>query len=230
MSIGPLTKATLDYRLNHTIGQFESIEREDYDLLRSAFLKYSLQARIGHMDGIFIAYHNTQEIFGFQYLSLPQISELLFGSEYLGLQVFETTMSLLQIVLDRSVQMYPKQRLRVLLSKASGNGLRVLVSPRSMSSPLEAGPPKSFRLSFRQTLNDRELFGFPRLRSPETDAWEVCYNLQETDAPKTLVRKLTAMETSAALVLNNGPYPAEPPTSFFIRQWQKHVLEKMPVD
>lgn len=55
-----------------------------YDLVRSGMLKYrcvalrtgnvadhpSLQARIGNMDGIFVAYHNTRRMFGFQYLPL----------------------------------------------------------------------------------------------------------------------------------------------------------------
>lgn len=39
-------------------------------MTRSAFLKYSMQVRIGDMDGIFVAYHNTARIFGFQYISL----------------------------------------------------------------------------------------------------------------------------------------------------------------
>jgi hypothetical protein len=41
-----------------------------YDMSRAAFLKYSMQVRIGDMDGIFVAYHNTARIFGFQYISL----------------------------------------------------------------------------------------------------------------------------------------------------------------
>ena len=44
--------------------------RRFYDMTRSAFLKYSMQVRIGNMDGIFVAYHNTARIFGFQYISL----------------------------------------------------------------------------------------------------------------------------------------------------------------
>lgn len=33
-------------------------------------LKYSMQVRIGMMDGIFLAYHNTKRLFGFQYIPL----------------------------------------------------------------------------------------------------------------------------------------------------------------
>jgi hypothetical protein len=33
-------------------------------------IRVSFQARIGDMDGIFVAYHNTARVFGFQYLPL----------------------------------------------------------------------------------------------------------------------------------------------------------------
>jgi hypothetical protein len=65
------TRATVAIRmdrLNHMMnrgyliskgqGELESFEREKYDLIRSAFLKYSMQVRIGNMDGIFLAYHS----------------------------------------------------------------------------------------------------------------------------------------------------------------------------
>ena len=39
-------------------------------MIRSTLLKYSMQARIGMMDGIFLAYHNTSRLFGFQYMPL----------------------------------------------------------------------------------------------------------------------------------------------------------------
>ncbi len=36
----------------------------------SLFPSTSFQVRIGAMDGIFVAYHNTARIYGFQYLPL----------------------------------------------------------------------------------------------------------------------------------------------------------------
>ncbi|EEB95415.1 hypothetical protein MPER_05620, partial [Moniliophthora perniciosa FA553] len=53
------------YLITKQHGLTESFEREYYDLIRSAFLKYSFQARIGNMDGVFVAYHNTARMFGF---------------------------------------------------------------------------------------------------------------------------------------------------------------------
>ena len=54
---------------------FDSYEREFYDMARSAFMKYNLQVRIGCMKGIFVAYHSTKEIFGFEFLSQVSLIE-----------------------------------------------------------------------------------------------------------------------------------------------------------
>ncbi|SCU84276.1 LAFA_0D09098g1_1 [Lachancea sp. 'fantastica'] len=65
------------YQIQQTLGKFESFERELFELIRSTMLKYSLQARIGRMDGIFIAYHNISKMFGFQYMPLEEMDHIL---------------------------------------------------------------------------------------------------------------------------------------------------------
>ncbi|KAL3241206.1 Pet127p [Nakaseomyces bracarensis] len=65
------------YQMNRIQGEYESLEREFFELIRTTLLKYSLQARIGKMDGIFVAYHNISNIFGFQYLPLEEIDYIL---------------------------------------------------------------------------------------------------------------------------------------------------------
>ncbi|CEP60410.1 Pet127p LALA0_S01e10220g [Lachancea lanzarotensis] len=65
------------YQIQQTLGKFESFERELFELIRSTMLKYSLQARIGRMDGIFIAYHNISKMFGFQYMPLEDMDYIL---------------------------------------------------------------------------------------------------------------------------------------------------------
>lgn len=42
-------------------------------MTRSAFIKYNMQVRIGRMAGIFVAYHNTKEMFGFEYISQQEM-------------------------------------------------------------------------------------------------------------------------------------------------------------
>lgn len=103
------------YEIQNQFGQWESFEREYYDLIRSAFLKYSLQVRMGRMDGIFVAYHNTQRIFGFQYIPLSEMDYALHGQSdtTLGDQEFKASLSILNDLLDRATKRFPGRSLRL---------------------------------------------------------------------------------------------------------------------
>lgn len=105
----------LGYEIRNRHGEFESYEREYYDMIRAAFLKYSLQVRMGRMDGIFVAFHNTERIFGFQYISLPEMDLALHGQEDLtiGDSEFKLSLELLNRVLDRATVKFPEQSLRL---------------------------------------------------------------------------------------------------------------------
>ncbi|KAG7195364.1 uncharacterized protein KQ657_003892 [Scheffersomyces spartinae] len=70
------------YQIWRETGEFESFEREKKDLIRTgALLKYGFQARIGGMDGIYVAYHNTHEFFGFQYIPLTEIDRVFYDRQ-----------------------------------------------------------------------------------------------------------------------------------------------------
>jgi hypothetical protein len=105
----------LGYEIRSRHGEFESYEREYYDMIRAAFLKYSLQVRMGRMDGIFVAFHNTERIFGFQYISLPEMDLALHGKEdvAIGDAEFKLSLELLNRVLDRATAKFPGQSLRL---------------------------------------------------------------------------------------------------------------------
>ncbi|CAO3618390.1 unnamed protein product [Mucor fragilis] len=103
----------LGYKLKRSKGLYESFEREYYDMIRSAFLKYSFQVRIGHMDGIMVAYHNTSKIFGFQYISREEMDSRLFGSTKIGDQVFRNVLVMFESILDKATEKYPRQTLRL---------------------------------------------------------------------------------------------------------------------
>ncbi|KAI0801706.1 Pet127-domain-containing protein [Xylaria sp. FL0064] len=105
----------LGYEIRQRFGQWASFEREYYDMIRSAFLKYSLQVRMGRMDGIFVAFHNTQRIFGFQYISLNEMDLALHGTDnrHLGDQEFKISLKLLNELLDRATKKWPEQSLRL---------------------------------------------------------------------------------------------------------------------
>lgn len=99
------------YELHQQHGRFESYEREYYDMIRSTMLKYSLQARMGRMDGIFVAYHNVKRIFGFQYLNLNEMDKALHGQSdrCLGNQEFSLSIDMLNKILNKATERYPEQ-------------------------------------------------------------------------------------------------------------------------
>ena len=80
-----------------------------YDMLRATMLKYNFQARIGNMDGIFLAYHNTARIFGFQYLPRSELDERLFGSVELGENAFRLCVALLETIMEQIVNSFPNE-------------------------------------------------------------------------------------------------------------------------
>ncbi|KLU90153.1 mitochondrial membrane protein Pet127 [Magnaporthiopsis poae ATCC 64411] len=105
----------MGYEIRDRFGQWESFEREYFDMIRSAFLKYSLQVRMGRMDGIFVAFHNTERIFGFQYISLGEMDLAIHGTSdtALGDQEFKLSLHLLNKILDKATARFPKRSLRL---------------------------------------------------------------------------------------------------------------------
>lgn len=98
------------YQLRYDQGEWESYEREFYDMTRATMLKYSLQVRMGRMDGIFLAFHNIERIFGFQYLSLGDLDRVLHGQDdtTLGDHEFKLSIGLLDDLLSRAIKQFPE--------------------------------------------------------------------------------------------------------------------------
>lgn len=100
------------YQIKSDTGKFESFEREYYDMIRSTMLKYSLQARMGRMDGIFVAFHNIERIFGFQYVSIEEMDRALHntidGTRHLGDQEFRLSVDLLNKALNIATEKFPE--------------------------------------------------------------------------------------------------------------------------
>ena len=59
------------------------------------------------MDGVFVAYHNTARIFGFQYIPLTEMDARLYGGEGRGDRVFEKCVGLLEAVAKEMSSCYP---------------------------------------------------------------------------------------------------------------------------
>ena len=98
------------YEIKQRQGEWESYEREYYDMIRAAFLKYSMQVRMGRMDGIFVAFHNIERIFGFQYISLPEMDSTIHGQwdTSIGDQEFTLSLDLLNKILDKATKTFPE--------------------------------------------------------------------------------------------------------------------------
>jgi len=108
-------KPMLGYEILTHQGKWESYEREYYEMMRSTMLKYMLQARMGRMDGIFLAYHNVQRMFGFQYMPIAELDHAIHGQidRCLGDQEFKFSIDLLNKVLDQATTRFPNKSLRL---------------------------------------------------------------------------------------------------------------------
>lgn len=62
------------------------------------------------MDGVLVAYHNTERLFGFQYISLDEMDERLLGSAPgVGNKLFNHSVKLLEAILEEVAGCYPGQ-------------------------------------------------------------------------------------------------------------------------
>ena len=61
------------------------------------------------MDGVFVAYHNTARLFGFQYIPLAEMEARLYGDSRAGDRVFEKCLRLLEILYGEIVSQFPEQ-------------------------------------------------------------------------------------------------------------------------
>ncbi|KAJ2378687.1 hypothetical protein GGI05_006699, partial [Coemansia sp. RSA 2603] len=110
------------YQINTLKGRLQSFEREYYDMARSAFLKYNFQTRIGNMDGIFVAYHNTARMFGFQYITRQEMDNVVFGNELTGNKMFRSILILLGKLLRSITDQFPKKDIRVTFDSSFSSG------------------------------------------------------------------------------------------------------------
>ncbi|KAK7469134.1 hypothetical protein VKT23_003625 [Stygiomarasmius scandens] len=132
------------YLIHSQHGLVESFEREYYDLIRSAFLKYSFQVRIGNMDGVLVAYHNTERMFGFQYVPLEEMDKRLFGPEPgAGDRVFQKCVELLEVVAEEVVSCFPQQSVQCTFETLENSGtLNIWIEPTEWT-PDTANPEGS---------------------------------------------------------------------------------------
>ncbi|KAF2208314.1 hypothetical protein CERZMDRAFT_49462 [Cercospora zeae-maydis SCOH1-5] len=103
------------YEIYGNHGRWCSYEKEFHDMARATMLKYMLQARMGMMNGIFVAYHNIKRMFGFQYVPIAEMDRVLHGQSdaCLGDQEFKASLRILNDLLNKATTKYPEQSLRI---------------------------------------------------------------------------------------------------------------------
>ncbi|KAL5032479.1 hypothetical protein BDV3_001041 [Batrachochytrium dendrobatidis] len=189
------------YKIRKLTGVYESFEREYFDMLRSTFLKYSLQVRIGKMDGIFVSYHNTASIYGFQYIPLEQMDEDLFGNSTFADDSFAFSVKLFNRLLDIATARFPKRDLKIIFDEAKEQSIVCVIQPacslkgsakrhiaksnsdmssasdKSELSEWDASRAVRFQIKTRSIINDINVEGLPFVKHDAGDKWELHYDI-----------------------------------------------------
>lgn len=179
-------KSHLDYRLTSHHGMYGSYEREFYDMCRSALLKYNFQVRIGNMDGIFVAYHNTAEIFGFQYLSREAMDECLFGNSVTGNAAFLMITKLYDELLGMITPQFKEDESIRLTFTVNRTGSKLTIFAEAIPEPEpktlvpNASHFRQYTLSTYSTVNDVRSDDI-MLHPFGTDIWKLYYTLSEVN-------------------------------------------------
>lgn len=151
--------AYTDYKIFSPTGLYNSYEREYYDMARSAFLKYSFQVALGGMDGIFVAFHNIVQIFGFQYISLQEMEQVLYGnSSGIGKVCFGLLLKIYEQLMSTIIESVPfrNEKFRISLDvKVKGLDIWVERCPLDNSFSQLTIPPslQHFRLGVYALVN-----------------------------------------------------------------------------
>lgn len=173
----------LAYQVFKTEGDFELFQREYTDLIRTGgFLKYMFQARIGQMDGIFLAYHNLLQFFGFQYLPLEVLDDIFYNGSiqkrlpaeksellplYMAQTQFKQLIKLWEIILKQLIEdLPPKQLFRLLIrrqrvphGKKPKNVLKVMAVPVTNEQIQELNQfPNDYKTLYREKLLKQEFY------------------------------------------------------------------------
>lgn len=142
------------YIIKNALGTLESFEKEYYDLIRSAFLKWTFQARIGDMDGMFVAYHNTARMFGFQYIPLEEMDTRVYGNKINAERAFEHCVSMLEEISQELTLVFPGESFRATFETPEGSPkLSIFVEPEEWDDAKGVRPMKLVEVTTESFLN-----------------------------------------------------------------------------
>ncbi|CAO1629068.1 unnamed protein product [Sympodiomycopsis kandeliae] len=199
------------YQIKHLTGLWESFERERYDMTRSAFLKYYLQAKIGCMDGIFVAYHNAARVFGFEYFPIEEMAKQIFGSVEMADQAFRLSVGLSEQILERVLQECPHPDQNVHLtfatSEVQSTGKGTVENPNLMRVFIEQSKKdgEGKTLSMMDVTVDRYINGM-LVQGPVDFQSQELQDILEDQRPKHATDgQATSMEPKLEIAYNVTP-------------------------
>lgn len=201
-------KSFITRKLRSLRGVSDSYEREFYDMVRSVFIKYALQLRIGRMSGALIAYHNTAELLGLEYVALREIEAYVFGGSKWADIAFATSVRLLERVLNRIREAMFSQNqtdpVKVLLSTERSRGRLKIYAQRLVRGKTDPLGPDVFAAVDE---NWSASGGAPGNSLLCTDMWHVDAYLHGSDTPGVAI-----VGASPAIGKNGGEQvsPASP--------------------
>lgn len=144
------------------------------------------------MDGIFVCYHNTAEIFGFQYLPRCEMDFCLYGNSHTGDAVFSLILQLYNVVLDEILSKYSRED-NVLITFATdktGKSMKIYSQVYNEKSKVvtDASRLLEYDLDIQSTVNNGVRSTFT-LDSP-SDVWQVTYNLKSRTPDRVAYSKI----------------------------------------
>ncbi|KAJ3384602.1 hypothetical protein HDU92_003491 [Lobulomyces angularis] len=122
-------KRYVTYKIRKIFGPRLTWESEYCDMLRSVFVKWKFQGKLGLMDGMFVFHHSTKKALGFQYISMKKIDRALCGSVAFGDFMFKMSMQLLNALLNALVKRYPTHNLRLTVDSSPVQHVILFVEP-----------------------------------------------------------------------------------------------------
>lgn len=94
------------------------------------------------MDGIFVAYHNTALMFGFEYFSREYMDERLFGGAVQGDRVFDRCVKCMERIASEITLCFPGESVKCSFETSEQDGaLRIYVEPEEWHGKSEDDRP-----------------------------------------------------------------------------------------
>jgi len=143
------------------------------------------------MDGVIVAYHNTAKMFGFQYISLDEMDQRLYGSEPgAGDRVFEKCVTLLECLVPEIVDCFPNQSVKCTFEcEEKSTQLDIFIQPADWTPTEEQTNPPMRQLAVRAQsfLDDSPVSGARAITS--SAPWTLHWSLADLSDNQDNVRK-----------------------------------------